>query len=189
MPTTPDSKTQSVTKHVEGSLVIFSGPEFDSLQLHVHCPIQIIMNRTFLWVNHLFFQTKQRLCNYFSLTIMNRTKVIQLNDKKIFLCDLKGLEREEILTVSQQTWNLFSTELIHGEKANFLIDITNVDIPPMMMEEIASMAERYKNNIAKEGVVGLHGFRKTMLNMYGLMIGSKLKAFENQESALIWLTA
>lgn len=120
---------------------------------------------------------------------MNRTKIIQLNDKKIFFCDLRGVNREEILMISQETWNLFNSSLLEGEKANFLIDITNVEIPPMMMEEIANMAERYKKNIDKEGIIGLHGFNKTMLNWYGWLTRSQLKAFETQESAMTWLAS
>lgn len=120
---------------------------------------------------------------------MNRTKIIQLNNKKIFFCDLKGVEREDLLTVSQQTWSLFNSVLIEGEKANFLIDITNVYIPPILMEEIASMADRYKNKIAKEGIIGVHGMNKTVLNIYAWLTGSKLKAFANQESAMMWLAS
>ena len=120
---------------------------------------------------------------------MKRTKIIQLNDKKIVLCDLKGIEREEILRVSQQTWSLIRTSLSEGEKANFLVDMTDVQIPPKMMEEIVSLAENFKQSIAKEGVIGLHGFRRTMLNIYGWSIGSKLKAFDDHEKAMVWLAS
>lgn len=120
---------------------------------------------------------------------MKRTKIIQLNNKKIFYCDLKGLENDEILNVSQETWSLIGSELENEEKANFLIDITGVEIPPKIMEEIATMSERYKNNIAKEGVVGIYGFRRTLLNMYGWAIGSQLKGFEDKEMAMNWLAS
>lgn len=120
---------------------------------------------------------------------MERTKIIQLNDKKIIICDLKGIQREEILKVSQQTWTLFGKELLQDEKANFLVDITGVDIPPKIMDEIVSMSEQYKKNIAKEGVIGLYGFKRTLLNIYGWSIGSKLKAFNNKENAINWLAS
>ena len=120
---------------------------------------------------------------------MKRAKIIQLNKKKIIFCDLKGIEREEILQVSQQTWSLFGKHLPQNEKANFLVDMTGVEIPPKIMEEIVHMAERYKQNIDKEGVIGLHGFRKTLLNFYGWVIGSNLKAFENRDRAMHWLAS
>lgn len=120
---------------------------------------------------------------------MKRSKIIQLNNKKIIFCDLKGIEREEILQVSQQTWSLFSSDLQHDQKASFLVDMTGVEIPPKIMEEIVNMAERYKRNIDKEGVIGLHGFRRTLLNMYGWVIGSNLRAFENRDLAINWLAS
>lgn len=120
---------------------------------------------------------------------MNRTKIIQLNNKKIIFCDLKGIEREEILQVSQQTWSLFGKNLTGTQKASFLIDMTGVEIPPKIMEEIVHMAERYKRNIDKEGVIGLHGFRRNLLNIYGWVIGSNLKAFENEDLAIHWLAS
>ena len=120
---------------------------------------------------------------------MKRTTVIQLNDKKIFLCDLKGLQTQDILNVSQETWDMFHKEIHEGEKANFLIDITNVDLESSTLEQIATMAEQYRNNIEKEGVIGLYGIRKTIFNIYGWAIGSQLKAFETQERAMHWLAS
>jgi hypothetical protein len=120
---------------------------------------------------------------------MKRTRIIQLNDKKIFLCDLKGAHNDDLLDVSQEAFNLFHTEIKEGEKVNFLIDITNTDISQNVIDEISSVAEQYKGFISKEGVVGLYGFKKTLLNLYGFMIGSRLKAFESQESAMHWLAS
>ena len=120
---------------------------------------------------------------------MKRTKIIQLNDKKIFFCDLKGIERDEIIAVSKETWSIIKSELGTGEKANFLIDITNVQIPPKIMEEISTLAELNKDNIAKEGVIGINGFRRTLINIYGWAIGSQLKAFEDRELAMHWLAS
>jgi hypothetical protein len=122
-------------------------------------------------------------------TAMKRTKIIQLNNKKIFLCDLKGVQNEDLLEVSHETWNMFNTELKEGEKVSFLIDITNVDIPPSLMEEISELASRYKQSIEKEGVIGFHGFKKTLLNLYSWASGSQLKAFETQERAMLWLAS
>lgn len=120
---------------------------------------------------------------------MKRIKIIQLNDKKIFFCDLKGVKNDDILNISQETWSLIGSELKDGEKVNFLLDITDVNIPPKIMDEISLMAEVHKNNIAKEGVVGINGFRRTLLNLYGWVIGSQLKAFEDRELAMLWLAS
>ena len=120
---------------------------------------------------------------------MKRTQIIQLNDKKIFFCDLKGIEKEEILDVSKETWSIISADIQKGEKVNFLIDITDVQIPPNIMEEISALAELHKNEINKEGVLGIHGFKRTLLNMYGWAKGSQLKAFEDRELAINWLAS
>ena len=120
---------------------------------------------------------------------MKRTKIIQLNDKKIFFCNLKDVEKEEILNVSQETFSLIGVELQKGEKANFLIDVTNLQIPPKIMEEIEVIAELHKNNINKEGIIGITGFKGTLLNIYGWLTGSQLRAFKNRELAIHWLAS
>lgn len=120
---------------------------------------------------------------------MQRTSIIQLNNRKIILCDLRGIEKEDILKVSQQTWTLFGSALLENEKASFLVDLTGVTIPPKIMDDIVSISEQYKQNIAKEGVIGLYGFKRTMLNIYGWSIGSNLKAFKDRELAFNWLAS
>ena len=120
---------------------------------------------------------------------MNRIKLIQLNNKKIIFCDLKGIARDEILHVSSQILAMFKSEVKNNEKASFLVDITGVEIPPSTMEEITSLMEIYKQNIFKEGVIGLSGMRKTLFNLYGLLTRTNLKAFENRELAMNWLAS
>jgi hypothetical protein len=120
---------------------------------------------------------------------MKRTKIIQFQNRKIFYCDLKGAHNEDIIDASYETWQLFNSELQEGEKAFFLIDITDVDIPAKTMEEMTSLAERYRNNIAKEGIIGMNGFNKALFNFYGWATGSHLKAFENKETAMHWLAS
>jgi len=120
---------------------------------------------------------------------MNRIKLIHKNNKKIILCDLKGINRDEILNVCRDIVNLFDSEITTDEKANFLIDITGVEIPPKLMEELTSLLESYRGSIKKEGVIGLVGFRKFLFNAYGWIIGAHLKAFENRDVAMNWLAS
>lgn len=120
---------------------------------------------------------------------MNRIKLIHQNNKKIILCDLKGINKDEILDVCRNTIALLNSEIKNNEKASFLIDVTGVEIPPKLMEEVTQLFESYRGSIKKEGVIGLYGFRKILFNIYGWVIGSHLKAFENRDLAMNWLVS
>jgi hypothetical protein len=71
---------------------------------------------------------------------------------------------------------------------NMLINVEGLIIGPRELETFKQIAVKLKPMSGKSAVLGVSGAKKVMLDMVSAFSGMTLKAFEQREAALHWLS-
>lgn len=124
--------------------------------------------------------------------MMERVYFKEYKGKSIYFVDYSDLKKDtDFLKVIERT-NKFRRENIENkefESQYLLVDFTGSFVVGSVFSRIKESGKATKPYLKKQAVLGVTGAKKTLLNLYNLVIDKGIRAFSEKEEALDWLVS
>lgn len=119
--------------------------------------------------------------------LMDRSKMLNHNNKKVLSMDFSSLETEDACRVIEH-----SSKLIQQmpEKSLFtLTNVTGANFDLKLIDSLKKFSNANKPYVIAGAVVGAEGIKRTVFNSVLLFSGrNDLKTFDKTDEALSWLS-
>ncbi len=105
--------------------------------------------------------------------------------KKILYVDYSGSTKEDALKILEEAAGIFRSS---KEKILSLDNYTNGYATKEFMDRAKQLSDVFSTKRKKGAAVGVQGMKKVLLNTYNIFAKDKIKPFDTEEEALLYLT-